>query len=66
MEYRYNCLIHAIPKSWKKLILSPETIVDQEEEGDYKLIDRMLDDKQATKGMYNRLVGKNLKNQQTD
>ena len=40
----YNSLTHAIPKDWKK-ILKDSRVEDEdlEEYGDYKLIDKLLD-----------------------
>jgi len=49
----YYSLRDAIPNEWKRTINSN---IEIEEDEDYKLIDRLLDNKQATKLLYTSLV----------
>ena len=47
----YQGLIHCIPKVWKEQL---KMVNEKESEGDYKLIDRLLDTKEPTKWLYKK------------
>ena len=58
MYIHYINLMQAIPKSWKRKIASNYNSDDEEDLEEYRLIDRMLDKKKATKYIYEQLIHK--------
>lgn len=56
---QYRSLIYAIPGEWKHIISRSEK--EEHDEGDYKLIDELLDQEKPTHFTYQKLVKKSQK-----
>ena len=54
----YSGLKNAIPRQWKRVIRTNPEDKNQEEQDDYKLIDRLVDSKKQSKIIYKILVSK--------
>lgn len=57
---RYNSLIQTKPRSWKRIPRTPEDPAEMEEEGDYKLIDKLMNSDHPTRILYSNLVGRKI------
>ena len=58
----YMSIIDAIPPSWRKMLKAHQNTTEEtDEEGDYKLADKLLDTKRPSKLIYDRMINNKSK-----